>query len=101
MIGGVLLAYASPLGFIVLGALPGIVMVAQMAVFPGEQDRQGLVMGLFSTSSYLGMTILPFMAGIIAADAGYPDAFLVTAAFGGTVALSICGWHSHCPQTVQ
>ena len=61
MIGGVLLAYASPLGFIVLGALAGIVMVAQMAVLAGEQDRQGLVMGLFSTSSYLGMTILPFM----------------------------------------
>jgi len=101
MIGGVLLAYVSPLGFIVLGALAGIVMVAQMTVLAGERDRQGLVMGLFSTSSYLGMTILPFVAGIVAAGAGYPDAFLVTAVLGGTVALSICGWHSRCSQPAQ
>ena len=98
MIGGVLLAYVSPLGFIMLGTLAGIVMIAQMTALAGEQDYQGLVMGLFSTSSYLGMTILPFIAGIIAAGAGYPDAFLVTAALGGTVALSICGWHSRCPE---
>jgi MFS family permease len=98
MIGGVLLAYISPFGFVVLGALAGIVMVAQMEVLSGERDRQGLVMGLFSTSSYLGMTILPFVAGLISAGAGYPEAFLVTAVLAGTVALSICGLHRHCLQ---
>ena len=96
MIGGVLLAYISPFGFVVLGALAGIVMVAQMEVLAGERDREGLVMGLFSTSSYLGMTILPFVAGLISAGAGYPEAFLVTATLAGTVALSICGLNRHC-----
>jgi MFS family permease len=98
MAGGVILSFVSPLGFVVLGAFAGIVMVAQMTVLAGEQDRQGLVMGLFSTASYLGMTILPFVAGIIAAGAGYPCAFLITALFGGTVVLSICGWHCRPPQ---
>ena len=91
MIGGVLLAYISPLGFIVLGTLAGIVMVAQMAVLACEKDRQGCIMGLFSTSSYLGMTILPFIAGIIAAVAGFPAAFLFTAFLSGTVALLFWG----------
>ena len=87
MIGGVLLAYVSPLGFIILGALAGIVMVAQMSVLSCEQDRQGCIMGLFSTSSYLGMTILPFVSGIIANEVGFFPAFLITAILGGTVAI--------------
>jgi MFS family permease len=91
MAGGVLLSFVSPLGFVVLGALAGIVMVAQMAILAGERDRQGLVMGLFSTASYLGMTILPFIAGILAEGAGYPYAFVFTAILGGTVAFLICG----------
>jgi MFS family permease len=91
MVGGVLLAYVSPLGFIVLGTLAGIVMVAQMSVLACEKDRQGCIMGLFSTSSYLGMTILPFIAGIIANEAGFFPAFLVTAILGGTVAILFLG----------
>jgi MFS family permease len=98
MVGGVALVYVSPLGFVILGALAGIVMVAQMTVLAGKRDRQGLVMGLFSTFSYLGMTILPFAAGLVAAGAGYPEAFLVTAVLAGTVAVSICGLHRRCPQ---
>src|SRR5208337_2752584 len=89
MTGGALLAYLSPLGFVVLGALAGIVMIAQMAILADERHHQGLVMGLFSTFSYLGMTILPFIAGLVAAAAGFFDAFLVAALLGGTVALSI------------
>jgi len=100
MIGGTLFTYFSPLGFIVLGALAGIVMVAQMTVLAEEKDCQGLVMGLFSTSSYLGMTILPFVAGMVAAVMGYFSAFLVTAILGGTVAFSICGLHRCPPQPV-
>lgn len=86
MIGGVILTYKSPLGFVVLGALAGIVMVAQMTVL-AKEEHQGCIMGLFSTSSYLGMTILPFIAGIIATVAGFFDAFLFTAILGATVAL--------------
>ena len=47
MVGGVLLAYVSPLGFIVLGTLAGIVMVAQMSALAGEKDRQGCSWAFF------------------------------------------------------
>jgi MFS family permease len=97
MIGGVLLAYVSPLGFIVLGALAGIVMIAQMSVLSCEQDRQGCIMGLFSTSSYLGMTILPFVSGIIANEAGFFPAFLLTAILAGTVATLFVGGFKEGP----
>ncbi len=91
MAAGVLLTYVTPLGFIVLGALAGVVMIAQMAYLAGVSDHQGLLMGLFSTASYLGMAILPFLAGIIADTGGFLAAFVVTAILGGTVAVTT-GW---------
>jgi MFS family permease len=87
----VLMAFFSPWGFAVLGALAGIVMIAQMAVLAKEQEHQGIVMGLFSTTSYLGMTILPFIAGIFADMAGFFTAFCITAFFALLVALTIGG----------
>jgi len=87
MAAGIILTYKSPLGFIILGSLAGVVMVAQMFILADETERQGHVMGLFSTSSYLGMTILPFLAGIVADYYGYFDAFLLTAVLGCSVAL--------------
>jgi MFS family permease len=89
MIPGVFLSYISPLGFVVLGALAGIVMIAQMAVLAGIRDQQGAAMGLFSTSSYLGMTVLPVVAGIIADSAGFFCAFLSMTFFAATVAVTI------------
>jgi MFS family permease len=91
MAAGVLVAYFSPWGFAMLGALAGIVMIAQMAVLAKEQEHQGIVMGLFSTTSYLGMTILPFIAGILAEVAGFFWAFCITAIFAILVALTIGG----------
>jgi MFS family permease len=88
MAAGVLLTYVTPLGFIVLGALAGIVMIAQIAYLSGVSDHQGLLMGLFSTASYLGMAILPFLAGVIADMGGFLAAFVVTAILGGTVAVT-------------
>lgn len=88
MAAGVLLAYISPLGFIVLGALAGVVMIAQMTFLAGMPDHQGLLMGLFSTASYLGMAILPFVAGVIADTGGFFAAFVITAILGGTVAVT-------------
>jgi MFS family permease len=90
MAGGVLLVYVTPLGFLVLGALAGVVMIAQMAFLAGEPDHQGFLMGLFATASYLGMAVLPVFAGIIADMAGFWAAFIVTAFLGGTVAVSTC-----------
>jgi len=75
---GVLLTLVSPLGFLVLGWVAGMVIAAQLAALSGGHE-QGTVMGLFSTSGYLGMTVLPFAAGLAARIAGYPAAFLLTA----------------------
>jgi len=96
MAGSVLLAYWSPLGFIALGALAGVVMISQMAYLAGVTGPQGLLMGLFSTASYLGMAILPFVAGIIADTGGFFAAFGVTAILGVTVAVT-CGRSGHQP----
>ncbi|MEN6395855.1 MAG: MFS transporter [Methanoregula sp.] len=95
MAAGALLVYISPLGFIVLGALAGVVMIAQMAFLAGVPDHQGLLMGMFSTTSYLGMALLPFIAGVIADTGGFLAAFVVTAIMGVTVAVTIgrCGCH--------
>jgi MFS family permease len=89
MAAGVLLAFFSPWGFAVLGALAGIVMIAQMAILAGEQDHQGVVMGLFSTTSYLGMALLPFIAGLVAETAGFFAAFFLAASAAIIVAITI------------
>jgi MFS family permease len=89
MAAGVLFAYFSPWGFAVLGALAGIVMIAQMAFLAGEKEHQGVVMGLFSTTSYLGMTLLPFIAGLLSDIAGFFIAFCITAFSAIIVALTI------------
>jgi MFS family permease len=89
MAAGVMVAFFSPWGFAVLGALAGIVMIAQMAILAGVREHQGVVMGLFSTTSYLGMTILPFIAGIFADMAGFFQAFSITAFLALLVAFTI------------
>jgi len=89
MAAGVLFAYFSQWGFAVLGALAGIVMIAQMAILAGAKEHQGIAMGLFSTTSYLGMAILPFIAGLLADTAGFFLAFCITAFFAILVAATI------------
>ena len=89
MVFGVLISFYSPLGFIVIGALAGFVMIAQMAFLAGIKEHQGIVMGLFSTTSYLGMSALPFIAGLIADTSGFFVAFCATAFCAITVALTI------------
>jgi MFS family permease len=89
MAAGVMFAFFSPAGFPVLGALAGIVMIAQMALLAGVKEHQGVVMGLFSTTSYLGMAILPFIAGLVADRAGFFLAFCITAFSAILVAVTI------------
>jgi len=89
MVFGVLIAFYSPLGFIIIGALAGIVMIAQMAFLAGIKAPQGFAMGLFSTTSYLGMATLPFFAGLIADSFGFFPAFCAAAFCAVTVALTI------------
>ena len=90
---GVIFAFFSPWGFVVLGLMAGIVMIAQMAVLAAVREHQGVVMGLFSTTSYLGMTILPFIAGLFADLTGFFWAFCITASFAILVSVTV----DRCP----
>lgn len=98
---GVGVTFFSPAGFIVIGAIAGCVMIAIMAALSGQREQQGILMGLFSTSSYLGMALLPFAAGLIADSSGFPWAFLVTALLALTVAFTIGRCSSSCTGTTQ
>jgi MFS family permease len=89
MVIAVGISFYSPLGFIILGTLAGFVMIAQMSFLAKAKDHQGIAMGLFSTSTYLGMTALPVITGVIADLAGFFYAFCVTALFAVTVFLTI------------
>jgi MFS family permease len=89
MMVGVAVSYVSPAGFLVLGAVAGIVMIAQMAFLARVREHQGTAMGLFTTMSYVGMALLPFLAGLVADSAGFFIAFSVTALCALTVAGTI------------
>lgn len=93
MVIGVSVSYYTPLGLVMLGICAGIVMIAQMMFLAQVRNHQGVIMGLFSTTSYLGMAALPFVTGIIADVAGFFWAFCATALFAVTVFLTIgrCG----------
>ncbi len=93
MLIAVMVSFYSPLGFVMLGILAGIVMIAQMAFLSNVTDHQGIAMGLFSTTSYMGMTLLPIIAGFMADLYGFFSAFCATALFAVTVFLTIgrCG----------
>ncbi|HVP95329.1 MAG TPA: MFS transporter [Methanoregulaceae archaeon] len=95
--GAVIACFFTPWAFVLLGVLAGVVMIAQLAYLASAGRDQGTYMGLFDASSYLGMTILPFIAGIVAQFAGFLMAFLVTAAFALVVALTI-GLCRSCPR---
>jgi MFS family permease len=79
MAGALLLLPFSPAGFALIGAIAGFVMIAQMAYLAGTGLPQGAVMGSYNAASYAGMTLLPFLAGIIAERAGFLWAFAAIA----------------------
>lgn len=97
----VFVTYFSPLGFVLIGTCAGFVMIAQIAYLAQVRDHQGVAMGLFSTSSYLGMTALPFITGIIADITGFFYAFCITALFALTVFLTIGRCECRIYQTLQ
>jgi len=90
---GVAVTFFSVWGFLIIGWLAGMVMISQLAYLAGVSARQGILMGLFNTASYGGMTLLPFVAGLIAELAGFPAAFAAIAASALIVAATIgrCG----------
>lgn len=89
MVVAVMVSFYTPLGFIIIGTLAGFVMISQMAYLAGVKDHQGTAMGLFSTTSYLGMGILPVIAGVVADSTGFFVSFCVTALFAVTVFFTI------------
>ena len=89
----VLCVYATPLGFILVGALAGVVMIGQLAFLAAAEARQGVLMGLFNTASYGGMTLIPFVAGYVAAVSTFFLAFALVSLLAVGVAATIgrCG----------
>ncbi|MDD1712033.1 MAG: MFS transporter [Methanoregulaceae archaeon] len=81
--------FLSPYGFILVGAIAGVVMVAQLAFLAQAETQQGIAMGLWSTTGYLGMTLLPFIAGVVAEQTTFFFAFAFSAVLAVLVALTI------------
>ncbi len=67
IMGGLVLLFAQfPLVVFIMGFLAGLIMISQIRYLALAEQHQGIAMGLFSTSSYAGMTILPAVGGYIA-----------------------------------
>jgi MFS family permease len=92
----VMLTFISPVSFILVGVVAGAVMIAELSFLAVAEEQQGVVMGLFSTASYGGMSLLPFIAGTLAELTTFFWAFLVMAVSALFVALTIgrCGCQS-------
>ena len=93
MAGAVLLTFFTPWGFIPVGFLAGVVMIGQLTFLARVEPRQGAVMGLFNVASYGGMTILPFIAGVVAEKVSFFAAFGTSILFALLIAATIgrCG----------
>ncbi|MDD4254254.1 MAG: MFS transporter [Methanofollis sp.] len=89
MAAAVAFSYLTPLAFVLVGGIAGVVMIAQINYLAADQAKQGAVMGLFNASSYAGMTLLPFMAGVVAEINGFMMAFAVTAVLSAMMAVTI------------
>ena len=89
MAAAVLCVFFSPVFFILVGAIAGVVMIAQLAYLAESEPTQGVVMGLFNAASYGGMTFLPVLAGFIAELTSFFTAFLILALSAVVVAFTI------------
>ena len=89
MAGAVLLTFFSPLGFPIIGAVAGVVMISQLAFLAQAGSHQGVFMGLFNAASYAGMSVMPFLAGVVAEVTSFATAFALIALFSVIVVLTI------------
>jgi hypothetical protein len=55
-----------PYSVFIMGFAAGLIMISQIRYLAIAEQHQGIAMGLFSTSSYAGMTIIPAIGGSIA-----------------------------------
>ena len=74
-----------------IGGLAGFAINAQLAFLAETRLPQGAAMGLFNTSTYAGLALMPFIAGLVAQLAGFGAAFAVSAAATVLMAFTI-GW---------
>jgi MFS family permease len=88
-------------GFVIVGGLAGIAISAQLAFLAETGMPQGAVMGLFNVSTYSGMSLLPFLAGLIVQFSGenFLLAFIATAVLCAFVAYTI--GHCTCRRNFQ
>lgn len=57
-----------------IGGLAGLIMVSQINYLAAAEEHQGVAMGLFSTSSYAGMTLIPSIGGQITSISSFMTA---------------------------
>ena len=77
------------LGFALIGASAGVVQIAQLAYLARTGEPQGVVVGVFTTGSYAGMTVLPVLAALVAEYFGYAAAFGLIVLISLSVAVTI------------
>lgn len=95
--GSVVICLLSPIGFPLMGVCAGVVIIAQMAFLAETRAPQGALMGLLNTSTYGGLSLLPFMTGFIAEYTSFLFAFVTPAIFAITVALTISRYECRLP----
>ncbi|HMA04514.1 MAG TPA: MFS transporter [Methanomicrobiales archaeon] len=89
--GAVLSIPFTPAGFALVGILLGFIMIAQLAFLADSGLPQGEAMGFYNAASYAGMTLLPFVSGVIAEQWGFLPAFALVAFFVVIIAAAV-GW---------
>jgi MFS family permease len=62
-----------------MGAVAGLIMVSQIGYLALAEERQGIAMGLYSTCSYAGMTLLPALGGYIISLSSFETASTIIA----------------------
>ncbi|MFH0967881.1 MAG: MFS transporter [Methanobacteriota archaeon] len=66
LMGGLVLIFVQyPISIFLMGLAAGLIMISQINYLASAEQHQGIAMGLFSTSSYAGMTLLPAIGGYI------------------------------------
>ncbi|HWQ67882.1 MAG TPA: MFS transporter [Methanospirillum sp.] len=80
--GGLVLVFMEfPGAIFLMGFVAGIIMISQIGYLAASVEHQGIAMGLFSTSSYAGMTLIPavggYIVGIISAPAAAASVFVL------------------------
>lgn len=89
MAGAVVAGYFTPYALPVIGGLAGVVIVATLAFLAETRVQQGVMAGLFNTSTYAGFTFLAAFAGLVAEQFSFRVAFLLLAGVAAMMAFTI------------